>query len=304
MASVGYDALDNATALAPANSREVDYAASLTAGSLRGQRLGVLTTFFNRTASNETTPVNQVMDTMISRLQAAGAIIVPINESIYNVTAILAKYDTQRFEYRELMNSYLQRPSLHGTHPQTLNELYATSSTNKTNSTGQFLVIPAQYEYVTTALKSSTSNTTYNLIQSGIHNLTLSLHRTFTQHNLSALLYPQQKNLVVKLGAPSQAGRNGILAALTGSPVVTVPAGFSEPSEEAPVGVPVGMEILGRPWSEESLLQMAWQVEMLGRVRRSPIWAREVVEVKSYETVPVVKPNVGNIPRAYPLGTL
>lgn len=301
MASVGYDALDNSTALAPAKSRNVDYAAALTTGSLKGQRLGVLNTFFNWTASNETTPVNQAMDAMVNRLRAAGAIIVPINESIYNVTAILARYDTQRFEYREQMDAYLQRPSLHGTHPQTLNELYTTSSNNRG---GQFLVIPAQYEYVTTALVSSTSNATYSTVQSGIRNLTLALQATFSHNNLSALIYPQQKNLVVKLGAPSQAGRNGILAALTGSPVVMVPAGFSPATEEAPVGVPIGMEIMGRPWSEEALLQMAYQIEMVTHIRRGPVWARGIVETRSYESVPIVMPNRSNVPATYTIGIL
>ena len=61
------------------------------------------------------------------------------------------------------------------------------------------------------------------------------LEATFAANDLDAVIYPEQKNLVVKIGAPSQAGRNGILAALTGVPVVVVPAGFSEPSDEAPV---------------------------------------------------------------------
>ncbi|KAL2353532.1 amidase signature domain-containing protein [Cryomyces antarcticus] len=297
MASTGFDPLDNVTALVPSSVRGVDYAASVTTGSLKGLRLGVLNGFFNRTASNETTPVNAAMDAMLAKLRSAGAVLVPINETIYNATAILSLYDTQRFEYREEIDAYLQRPSLHGSHPTTLTQLYR-------NSSGEFLVIPSQYEYVTTALISSTSNATYNAVRQGGQNLTLALQRTFTLNNLDAILYPEQKNLVVKLGAPSQAGRNGILAALTGVPVVTVPAGFSPVSADAPVGVPIGMEILGRPWTEEKLLQIAYQIEMLSKVRRTPLFARDVVEVKNYAAVPSVTPSRGNIPSAYPLGVL
>lgn len=36
--------------------------------------------------------------------KAAGAIIVPINESIYNATAIIDTCDVQRSEYREAMD--------------------------------------------------------------------------------------------------------------------------------------------------------------------------------------------------------
>ncbi|MCJ1238580.1 hypothetical protein MMC14_006570 [Varicellaria rhodocarpa] len=297
MSLTGYDPDDNTTALVPESSRKVDYTTSLTVGSLKGVRLGLISGFFNRTASNETTPVNDVMDRMVSRLQTAGAIIVPINESIYNATAISNLYDVQRFEYRQEMTSYLSRLSLRGTHPSTLNQLY-------NNSSKKFLVIPSQYEYVTTSLSSSSSNKTYPSIQRSIQNLTLTLHQTFTSNALDALIYPEQKNLVVKIGSPSQSGRNGILAALTGSPVVTVPAGFSPRTEDAPLGVPIGMEILGRAWSEEALLRMAFQMEMLMKVRRGPLFAREMVEGGAFESVPVVGPDRGNVPGVYPLGVL
>ena len=183
-------------------------------------RFGLLEGFVNYTASNETTPVNNAMSHMTAKLQRAGATIVPITESIYNASAILASLDTQRYDYRQEMDAYLARPLLHGKHPATLTELYRNST--------QFLVLPSQYEYVNTALVSSSSNATlgshksYDSVQAGIQNLTLALQETFASNRLDAILYPEQKNLVVKVGSPSQSGRNGILAALTGTPVVTV----------------------------------------------------------------------------------
>jgi len=304
MCNTGYDAADNATALVPSANRNTNYAASLPSASLQGLRLGVLNGFFDRSGNSnpEVTPVNAAMDAWMEKLTFAGATLVPINETLYNATAIQAAYDVQRFEYRELMDAYLRRPSLSGSRPNSLAELYSRRKTNM--SAGEFLVIPAQYEYVNTALISSTANTTYQLRRAGIANLTLALQNTFATHAVDAIIYPEQKNLVFKLGAPSQSGRNGILAALTGSPVVTVPVGFSAPSEDAPVGVPIGMEILGRQWEEEKLLKIGYAMEVLGRVRRAPVWAREEVEVGVYESVPVVRPDGGNVPAAYPLGTL
>lgn len=300
MASVGLDVADNATALVPRELVGKDYAATITEGSLQDLRLGLLTNAFNRTSSNETDPVNEAMDAYTRRLSSAGTTVIPINESTYDLPKILATLDTQRFEYRESMDEYLSRPTLQGTHPNTLAELYARSTTGG----GRFVVIPPQYEYITTALASSTSNATYADVQLGIRNLQLTLQETFTRHNLDAIIYPEQKNLVVKIGSPSQSGRNGILAALTGSPVVTVPVGFSPKSEDAPVGVPIGMEILGRPWQEEKLLQMAYQMEILTHVRRPPVWAEGVLEVRHYESVPSVTPDRGNISPVYPLGVL
>ncbi|KAK4998114.1 hypothetical protein LTR66_002593, partial [Elasticomyces elasticus] len=112
MSSVGFDERDNTTALVPAGLVGSDYSVGLTTGSLKGLRLGLLEGFFNRTATNETTPVNNAMATMVSHLRSAGAIIIPINESLYNATAILARYDTQRYEYRQEMDAYLNMSTL------------------------------------------------------------------------------------------------------------------------------------------------------------------------------------------------
>lgn len=315
MASVGYDGSDNATALIPKTSVGVDYLEELASASrsLDGVRLGLLEPFLNRTSSPENDPVNEAMDSAVEKLEAAGATIVRINDtSLYNATAIAAKLDTQRFEYREFMDAYLQNPSHTSTgntsFPRTLAELYQTNNTSGSGTgNGSFLVIPAQYEYVTTALVSSTSNATYATVQSGVRNLTLALAATLSENKLSAIIYPEQRNLVVKVGSASQSGRNGILAALTGSPVVTVPVGFSSESEEAPVGVPIGMEILGAPWEERRLLAIGKCVGVAlgpqGR-RKAPKMAEAYLEVKEYEGVPVVKPDTSNIPAAYPLGVL
>ncbi|EME50124.1 hypothetical protein DOTSEDRAFT_144746 [Dothistroma septosporum NZE10] len=302
MANVGFDASDNATALVPQGVRSTDYTLGLTTSSLEGLRFGLLEGLFDRTQSPESGPVNEAMADITAKLRGAGATIVPITESIYNATAISNELDTQRYEYRESMDSYLQRPNLGGEHPQTLNELY---------SSDKFLVIPSQYEFVTTALVSSTSNASssgkksYDEVSRGTANLTLALHETFRSNDLDAFIYPEQKNLVVKIGSPSQSGRNGILAALTGTPVVTVPVGFSPATETAPDGVPIGMEILGLPWTEEKLLQVAYQIQRLGRVRRTPRWARQRVEPRAYEIVPVVVPDSGTVDfDAYPSGKL
>lgn len=302
MSSVGYDPDDNTTALVPSANVGLDYSQFLSGDGtkLNGARLGLLEGFFNRRESDETTPVNEVMDRMVQKLTAAGATVLRINETVYNATSI-ALLDVQQFEYRQEMDAYLQRPSLGGIHPSTLNELYASK---------KFLVIPAQYTYVNNALVSSTSpstNTTYATIKLAIQDLVTTLQSTFASNDLDAIIYPEQKNLVVRIGSPSQSGRNGILGALTGSPVVTVPAGFSDPSNEAPLGVPIGMEILGRPWTEGKLLGIAKGVVSAsgcGGVRRVPEFARQSVAVKSYGGVPVIAPDGENIPKAYPLGTL
>ena len=295
MASVGYDPNDNVTALIPHNSINEDYSAALYGGSLEGMRLGLIEGFFNRTAGNETTPVNQVLDEMTAALTNAGATVVPIISNMFNATFISNAYDTQRFEFRQEMNTYLSKASLQGIHPSTLRGLY---------SSGKYLVLPSQYSYVNTALVSSTDNRTYAGVKLGIENLTVALENTLKAHALDAFIYPEQANLVVKIGSPSQSGRNGILAAVTGFPVVTVPAGFSPSTMNAPLGVPIGMEILGLPWTEAKLLNLARLVAEVKRVRRMPKSTELAVESMQLEEVPVIMPDTKGIPKAYPIGTL
>lgn len=295
MAGVGYDPRDNTTASVPPDVAGKDYVASLRGGPrLKGLRVGLLQGFFNFTDSAETTPVNEVMASMVTRLKVAGVDVVNITETVYNATAISSVLDVQAYEYRELLNEYLAGPNLTGDKPATFEELYTS---------GKFLVIPNQYSFVNSSFVSSTSNASYFTAQRGVQNLANTLQKTFSTNRLDALIYPEQKNLVVKVGSPSQSGRNGILAALTGSPVVVVPAGFSAPSADAPIGVPIGMEILGLPWSEGRLLSIAQQISELAPVRRMPVLANGTVEVTEYEGVPSVTP-LANIPDAYPVGRL
>ncbi len=51
---------------------------------------------------------------------------------------------------------------------------------------------------------------------------------------------------------------------------MVVPAGFSTPTDTAPIGVPVGMEFVGRPWSEPTLIKLAYAFEQASQLRQPP----------------------------------
>ncbi|KAI0899222.1 amidase signature enzyme [Annulohypoxylon nitens] len=294
MASVGADEVDNATLLVPPEARGIDYTLGLNDGGLKGLRIGLLDGFWNHTASNETTPVNNALASTIEFLKSEGVQIVNVTESIYNASAI-AKFDVQQFEFKEVFNKYLSSPSLTGNRPSTWDAVYGSK---------EFLVIPAQYTFMNNSRNSSTADPGYATAQQGIKDLKTAINATFVRNGLDAVIYPEQKNLVVKVGSPSQAGRNGILAALTGVPVVTVPVGFSPSSLDAPIGVPIGMEILGLPFSESKLLNIANHFTQLRPLRKAPAFANYTVQMGSYASMPRMQPNISNIPKAYPVGTL
>ncbi|KAF3899025.1 Amidase signature enzyme [Trichophyton interdigitale] len=305
-----FDRRDNMTALRLRHVKGLDYTASLSkyqgengGESLLGVKFGLIEGFMNRTDSPETTPVNKAMDKMVSRLEKTGAIVIPVTDSMYNSTALL-DLDVQAYEYREMVDAYLQ--SLYDEEsrgPRTMAGLY----TEIDNEEDSFLVIPHQYAFIQSALVSSPLNVSYAQKQLAINALTLSVKRTFSSLDLDALIYPQQQNLPVKIGSRNQYGRNGILAALTGNPVITVPAGFSNRDlfRNIPSGVPIGMEIMVQPWEEERLLSIAGRIEALEKIRRPPILkakARKADDRKGIVNVPKVVPDRNNIHNMYPLG--
>jgi amidase len=83
---------------------------------------------------------------------------------------------------------------------------------------------------------------------------------------LDALVYPTSNNpprLIGDLNTPH--GNNSPrLAPFTGFPALTVPMGYAR-------GVlPIGLQILGRPWSEPTMFKLAYSYEQATRHRRPP----------------------------------
>jgi Asp-tRNA(Asn)/Glu-tRNA(Gln) amidotransferase A subunit family amidase len=64
---------------------------------------------------------------------------------------------------------------------------------------------------------------------------------------------------------------NTVIASQARLPAISVPAGFTE------AGIPVGMELLGMPYAELSLLQVAYQYEQSVRPRQAPALHMESV---------------------------
>jgi Asp-tRNA(Asn)/Glu-tRNA(Gln) amidotransferase A subunit family amidase len=61
-----------------------------------------------------------------------------------------------------------------------------------------------------------------------------------------------------------QMGSNCQLSANSGLPAIAVPGGFTAD------GLPVGLELLGRAWSEPQLIKFAYAYEQSTRHRRPP----------------------------------
>ncbi|HEY0947762.1 MAG TPA: amidase family protein, partial [Opitutaceae bacterium] len=87
------------------------------------------------------------------------------------------------------------------------------------------------------------------------------------RYQLDALIFPHKLSKPLKIGPRNDPEREYApiqLSPNTGLPAFIVPMGFT------PDGCPVGLEILGRPWSEPTLIRLASGFEAVTHNRRLP----------------------------------
>jgi hypothetical protein len=95
------------------------------------------------------------------------------------------------------------------------------------------------------------------------------LVKAMDDNRLDALIYPTIRQKPVFVPSTSQPGSNCRVSAQSGLPAISVPVGFIADAA-APAGIPVGMEFLGRAFTEGELLQFAYSWEQAMHVRRVP----------------------------------
>ena len=256
-AMCGYDPQDPVTAFSAGRIPD-SYSAGLDRNALQGAQLGVLKTLFGSGPEHE--EVNRVMEQALEMMGRAGAVLTPVADPAMDTATLIFDPDVQQYEFKALLNKYLE-----GCGPTTpvrsLAEILASGKYLKTNES--FLRTAESYA-------DGSQEPDYWRRLARIGELRVKLANLLAENNLDALVYPHQKRLAVLIGEPVQIDRNGILASLTGFPAITVPGGFSPPTAQAPIGVPIGIEFLGRPWSEPQLLRLAYSFEQATHLRKPP----------------------------------
>jgi len=253
----GYDPDDPVTALGIGRI-PATYTASLDRHGLREVRLGVLHTLFGTGPDHQ--EVNRVMAHALEVLKGHGAILVDIDDAAFDTGKLNSDLDVQKYEYKFDLNNYLKAqpdPPVHS-----LAELIALGKYHKA-SLEKFLASAESYE-------NGLNEPDYKDRRIKIDDLRVRLANLMAKNDVVAMVYPHQKRLPVMIGEMNQVERNGILASLAGFPAITVPAGFSSATESAPIGVPVGIEFLGQPFTEPKLLQIAYGFEQATHARKPP----------------------------------
>lgn len=250
----GYDPGDPITAFS-AGHRPATYTAGLTPGGLKGARIGLLTDFIGSDPIHQ--DVNRVFDAAVAKMTAMGATIVRV--SIPDLDALTRGLSLMSFEFKAAFDAYLA----------------ALGPAAPVKSLAEFLTRGEFHPSMRRALEADqqvvngTSSPDYQQMINRRNLLRQAVMTVIAANRLDAILYPHQKRLVVPIGE-EQAERNGILGNSTGFPALTFPGGFSPPTATAPIGVPVGLELLGPEWSEPTLFKLAYAFEQATHARRAP----------------------------------
>jgi amidase len=250
----GYDPADDETAWSVGRI-PASYSAFLKTDGLAGKRIGVLEGFFGPHAIHEET--NRAVRGSIEKMIGQGAEIVSLKEDI-DSGYLVSQVSVHLHDLKDHLNVYLQA----------LAEDAPVHSVEEVLASGKYH--PGIEENLNTAMALSTGTPEYNNRLVARSKLQTQVMKWIADYRLDAVVYPHQQQLVCAVGG-SQNERNGVLGSVTGFPSICVQAGFSSPSETAPIGVPVGMEILGRPFSEPTLIEIAYGFEQATGYRKPPV---------------------------------
>jgi amidase len=258
----GYDPNDPATAEAVGHI-PTTYIASLTSDGLRGMRIGVVAEPLDPRADREAAEFKRVralLDRALVDLQRLGADVVTATPIPDLASRSARLYDDNVFETEAATSRYF---SQHENAPvKTVADLLLTGK-----------VVPARAHVLTNVLGRSTNDPGYLQLLLAREQLRQAVFVAMADQRLDALAYATFDYPPPNIPADALTratidstgpGNNRRLSPVLGFPAITVPAGFTAD------GLPVGLELMGRPFAEPTLLRMAYAYEQGTRHRRPP----------------------------------
>jgi amidase len=234
------------------------FVASLDRSALRGARLGILRNYFSNIDSD-------IADTVRAAARTMGGLGAEIIEvTIPDFDSLLAASSVINYEFKWDLIDYLARvprapvTSLREIIDQGMHH-EALDATFRIRDTVQARDSEAYRKAVTKQ----------QLLRSRLIALMDSL-------KLDALVYPTMQRRPAMVGEP-QAGSTCVLSSHSGFPALAIPAGFTND------GLPVGLELLGRPFSDTRLVALAYAFEQApgGVRRRAPSTTPPLIDARA-----------------------
>ena len=247
----GFDADDLATAESLA--QPLAEISSLPSNSLRGVRVGVLRDLFRK--GPEVEAGNAIIEKQLALLTANGAIVIDGLSTGTDLIGLMPSLRVNSYELRASFDSYLKR---RGPSPvKSFAELF---------NSGRWLkggVLEARFN---DTMKAGDLNTNAEY-QARLLNQRMVQHQLIAlmdRYGVAALVYPMKPLGAPAVGASDDGLRDNNLVSTAGMPAIVVPAGWDTE------GLPLAMEIMGRPFSDATLLRIAHGYEQASKHRSPP----------------------------------
>jgi amidase len=251
----GEDPNDPATA-AGRGRVDANYAAALRRDGLKGARLGVLHQAYDTPTLDK--EVDSVFRGALAELRNVGAeVIDPV--AVVGLDALRRtqgggcnqfKYDLNRF-----LGALGDKAPMHSLEEIIKSRRFHPSIQARLESSQSSEDVPGE----TAGCKAR------DAFRENLRGAVLTL---MTDQRLDALIYPTWSNpprLIGDLNTPG-GDNNQFFSPSTGFPAITVPMGFTRGDT-----LPAGLQFFGRPWSEATLLRLAYAYEQATHHRRPPV---------------------------------
>ena len=258
----GYDPHDPVTAYAAGQVPD-SYAAGLDADGLRGARIGVIRESMDPKTDAESEDYRQVravIDQAIADLRSRGAVVVD-SVAVPSLDSVQRTYVANNFETEQAMNAYLAEQA--DAPITTVRDILLSG-----------IVTPWRAKGLMDVVGKSTDDHEYLSILMARERLRRGVLTVMADSELDALIYATFDHQTTTI-APDvltnantedayALGNNRYLSPVIGFPALTVPAGFTG------AGLPVGLEFLGRPFTEAMLLRLGYAYEQATHRREPP----------------------------------
>jgi len=252
-AMTGIDSDDPASADVSATS--TNYAANLAADTLDGKRIGVIRSHYGA-GSNPS--VEAILSAGIDAIREQNAEVID-NIEIDMSGVSDAEYEVLLFEFKTDLAAYFARSRAPVT---TLDDVIAFNDANENAVMpffGQDVLLAAE------AKGDLTADAYVEAVAMSQRVVRTRLQTVLDEHRLDALLAITNGPAWMTDHANGDSFHIGSssYAAISGYPNITVPAGFVS-------GLPIGLSFIGRPFSEQRLIGIAYAFEQATAARRQP----------------------------------
>ncbi len=252
----GTDPADGATKESTAKGAR-NFVKLLDPKGLEGARIGVpRKVFFGASA-----PADRIVERAIADMKRLGADIIDPAD-VENADAFeKSELEVLLYEFKADLNQYLA--ALPGARARTLKDLIDFNERNREKEMPYF----GQEIFMKAEAKGPLTERAYR--DALEKDLRLSqkegIDKTMDKHRLDALVAPTSgpPSLIDLVSGDYGVNGSSTVPAIAGYPHITVPAGYE-------FGLPVGISFFGRPWSEPTLIKIAYAYEQATKHRRPP----------------------------------